>query len=309
MRPHLLACLLLMPVCLLLMLGVSVSLASPARAHDAEGPGSVGVASDARSFVVGTDLPPGVALEVVQNGLALRLHNGSSDVVTLLDPPLPVPPGESVRWHLDAAHPSPGSAVRPWRVTVEVNGVSHHVLGEVRWTPGPSPWPWLAGAALLAIGVAVAAWRLRRPAWLAVPLGLAVVASIVHNAGALAARTAEGPRSALLGDYLPAAGCWALGVFAMILLARDRRDGASLGALAALGLTLVTLTRDAAVLGASTVLVTLPAEVDRVLVAGAAGLATGVLAGLLLGLYRPRRSSASRVQPLEATKRTSFRST
>lgn len=271
-----------LPVCLLFMLGVSVLLAIPAAAHEADGPGSAGVASDARSSVVADDLPPDVTLEVLQNGLALRLHNESSAMVTLLDPPLPVPPGESVQWHLDAAHPSPGPAVQPWRVAVDVDGVAHQVLGEVRWTPGPSPWPWLAGAALLATGLAVAAWRLHRPAWLAVPLGLAVLASIVHTTGALAARTAEGPRSALLGDYLPVAGCWALGLLAVILLTRDHRDGVSLAALAALGLVLVTLLRDAAVLSASTVLVTLPADVDRVLVTGAVGLPAGVLAGLLL---------------------------
>ncbi|MGQ0774669.1 MAG: hypothetical protein ACT4NY_09665 [Pseudonocardiales bacterium] len=279
-------------VCLLLMLGVTVLFALPATAHEAEGPGSTGVASDARSSVVTDDLPPGVILEVLQNGLALRLHNGSSAVVTLLDPPLSVPPGKSVQWHLDAAHPSPGPTIQPWHVAVDVDGVPHQVLGEVRWTPGPSPWPWLAGATLLAIGLAVAAWRLRRPAWLAVPLGLAVVASIVHTAGALAARTAEGPRSALAGDYLPPAGCWALGALAVVLLARDRRDGVSLAALAALGLVLVTLIRDAAVLGASTVLVTLPADVDRVLIAGATGLSAGVLAGLILGLYQSKMSAS-----------------
>jgi hypothetical protein len=31
------------------------------------------------------------------------------------------------------------------------------VVGEVRWVPGPSPLPWLAGAALLAMAVVAAA--------------------------------------------------------------------------------------------------------------------------------------------------------
>ncbi|HEY6424333.1 MAG TPA: hypothetical protein VIY28_14010, partial [Pseudonocardiaceae bacterium] len=226
--------------------------------------------------------PPEVTFEVLQNGLALRLHNGTSTVVTVPDSGLQVAPDSSVQWHLDAAHPSPGPAVRPWRVVVEVDGRPHQVLGEVRWTPGPSPWPWLAGAALLAVGVAATAWQLRRPGWLVVPLGLAVLASITHTAAALAARTAEGSRWALLGDYLPQAGCWALGALSVVLLARGRIEAGGLGALAAAGLVLVTLVRDGAVLGASTVLVTLPADVDRVLVAGTVGLAAGVLAGLLL---------------------------
>lgn len=271
---RLLALLMVLALPVMLMLAT----AAPATAHETTDPTTV--ASDARSSVVADDLPPGVVFEVLQNGLALRLHNGSPATVTVLDPPLPVPPGESVQWHLSAAHPSPGPAVQPWQVDIEVDGVPHHVLGKVRWTPGPSPWPWLAGAALLAMGLAVAAWRLRRTAWLAVPLGLAVLASIGHTAAALAARTAEGPRWTLLGDYLAPAGCWALGVFAMVLLARSRRDGLSLAALAALGLMLVTIIRDATVLGASTVLVTLPADLDRVLVTATLGLTAGVLAGL-----------------------------
>ena len=87
------------------------------------------------------------------------------------------------------------------------------------------------------------------------------------------------------------AGCWALGAVAVVLLSRGRAEGAGLGALAATGLALVTLVRDAAVLGASTVLVLLPAELDRVLVASILGLTSGVLVGLVRvsrpGLSRP----------------------
>lgn len=272
-----------LPACLLFVLGVLVLFAPPAMAHEADGPDPVGVASDARSSVVAHDLPPGVIVEVLQNGLALRLHNATSAPVTVREPPLRVAPGESAQWHLDAAHPSPGPALQPWRVVVEVDGTSHQVLGEVRWTPGPSPWPWLAGAGLVAAGLAVASWRLRRPTLLAAALGLAVLTSVGHTAAALAARTAEGSRWALLGDYLPQAGCWGLGVLAAILLIHGRRDGLSLAVLAALGLVIVTLVRDGAVLGASTVIVMLPADLDRVLVAGTIGISIGALAGLLLG--------------------------
>ncbi|MGH4023282.1 MAG: hypothetical protein ACRDRV_01715, partial [Pseudonocardiaceae bacterium] len=118
-------------------------------------------------------------------------------------------------------------------------------------------------------------------AWPAVALALAVLASAGHTAAALAARTAEGSRWGLLGDYLPVAGCWALGAVAVVLLARGRTEGAGLGALAGAGLALVTLVRDAAVLGASTVLVALPAELDRMLVVSILGLSAGALVGLI----------------------------
>lgn len=267
---------LLMLLAVLLLAG-----ATPVSAHEVTGDGSAGVASNARSAVVADDLPTGVTFEVLQNGLAVRLRNGSSAVVTTDEPPLRLAPGDAAQWHLDAAHPSAGPPVQPWRVVVKVNGVPHQVLGEVRWTPGPSPWPWLAGAALVASGLAASAWWMRRSGWLVMPLGLAVLASIGHSAAALAARTAEGPRWALLGDYLPEFGCWVLGAVAVVLLARGRTEASGLGALAAAGLVLVTLVRAGPVLGASTVLVALPANLDRALVAGILGLAAGVLTGIL----------------------------
>jgi hypothetical protein len=273
---------------LLLVAVLLLTGAGAASAHDVTGNGATGVASDARSSVVADDLPPGVTFEVLQNGLALRLRNASSALVVVHEPELRIAPDSSVQWHLDAAHPSPGPPVQPWRVVVEVNGVPHQVLGEVRWTPGPSPWPWLAGAALVAAGLGAAAWRIRRPAWLVVPLSLAELGSVGHTAAALAARTAEGPRWALLGDYLPEFGCWVLGAVAVVLLARGRVEGGGLGSLAAAGLGLVTLVRSGAVLGASTVLVTLPADLDRTLVAGTIGLATGAFVIVAAAMRDPR---------------------
>lgn len=256
--------------------------AAPAMAHDTEEHGGSAIASDARSVIVAEQLPPGVTLDDLQNGLALRLRNDSRSVVSVPDPGLEVPPGGWVQWHLDAAHADPGPhpAVQPWRVVVSVDGVPHEVRGEVRWEQGPSPWPWLVGAAALAAAVALALWRPRRADLLAVPLGAAVLVSIGHTAAALAARTAEGSRVALLGDYLPQAGCWVLGILAVALLVRGRTDGQGLGALAALGLVLVTLAKDGAALGAPVVLVAVPADLDRLAIACTVGLAAGMLAAL-----------------------------
>jgi hypothetical protein len=89
---------LLFLVAVLLLAGVGT-----AAAHEVTGDGSTGVASDARSSVVADDLLPGVTFEVLQNGLAVRLHNGSSSPVVVHEPGLVIAPDSSVQWHLDAA--------------------------------------------------------------------------------------------------------------------------------------------------------------------------------------------------------------
>jgi hypothetical protein len=76
-------------------------------------------------------------------------------------------------------------AVRP-----PVAGVSVEVVDEVRWVPVPSPLPWLAGAALLAMAV-VAAGRTRR--WsdaLVAALALVVALDLFQVAGTWAAAAA-----------------------------------------------------------------------------------------------------------------------
>lgn len=75
-----------------------------------------------------------------------------------------------------------------WVVPVTVGGETEEVIGELRWVPGPSPWPWLAGALVLTLP-ALAGLRtapvgeerwpgLARPA--AVLLAVLAVANLTH---------------------------------------------------------------------------------------------------------------------------------
>lgn len=279
----------------LLLLGV----AAPASAHGGSDHGAPGIASDVRSVVVAARLPDGVALRVLQNGQALLLRNGSDAAVTVVtgSARMTVPAGGRAQWHHDTAHPDPSAVgpdrpVRQWRVALLADGQRYEVVGELRWSPGPSPWPWLAGAALLVAGAAALSRAAAPRQWRAAALATAVGASIAHTAAALATRPAGW---ALLGDYLPQLACWALGAAAAALLARDRRDGRWLGALAAAGLLLVTASTATPVLWSSTVLVAVPATLDRLLVTVALGLAAGYL--LALPLDRPAREAAVPATP------------
>lgn len=278
----------LVSLVVMLLLGA----AAPAAAHDVSEHAVPGVASEVRSAVVSARLPDGVALDVLHNGRALLLRNRSGEAVTVVtsggSERMTVPAGGRLRWHEDTAHPDPSAVgpqrpVRHWRVVLLAGGQRYEVTGELRWAPGPSPWPWLAGAALLAVAGAALSRAVAVRQWLAAALATAVASSVAHTAAALAARTAEGSRWSLLGDYLPQAGCWALGAAAAVLLARNRRDGLWLGALSSAGLLLVTATTAASVLWSSTVLVALPATLDRLLVITALGLAAGFLLAVPLG--------------------------
>ncbi|MPZ88505.1 MAG: hypothetical protein GEU81_10605 [Nitriliruptorales bacterium] len=75
-----------------------------------------------------------------------------------------------------------------WSVPVRAGGDSAEVVGELRWIPGPSPWPWLVGALVVTLPVLLGLrteptsedrWpSLARPA--AVLVGLLAVANLTH---------------------------------------------------------------------------------------------------------------------------------
>src|SRR4029453_12500053 len=160
----------------LLALAAMVLVAPPVRA------GALGGVepSNYRTRILAVRPPcPGWGVGVGAAGARLRLPNSRPDGVGVLgyqsEPWLRVPPGGVVTWHdrrarWEAEQPpaevrrAPGSAhvgIPEWICPLRTGGQLVDVVGEFRWVPGPSPLPWLAGAAVLAMAVA-AAGRTRR---------------------------------------------------------------------------------------------------------------------------------------------------
>jgi hypothetical protein len=197
----------------------------------------------------------GITVEVVDAGTRLRLHNASGREVVVLgdesEPWLRVGPGQSVTWHDHRAHweadqppaqvrRAPGSphlVIPEWTVKLRTGGHLVDVVGEVRWVPGPSPLPWLAGAALLAMAV-VAAGRARR--WsdaLVAALALVVALDLVQAAGAWTA--AQAPLASKLPSLAASAAGWVVAGLAIRQLLRRRVESGLFQLLLAAGLLTV----------------------------------------------------------------------
>jgi hypothetical protein len=257
----------------------------------------------------------GVTVEVVDAGTRLRLHNASPGEVVVLDdtaqPWLRVGPGRSVTWHDHRAHweaeeppaqvgRSPATAqvaVPRWTIELRTGRRHANVIGEVRWVPGPSPLPWLAGAALLAMAV-VTAGRGRR--WLGVlvaAVALVVALDLVQLAGAWA-----GARPPLAGKLLSlgaSAAGWVLAALAVRQLLRRRLESGLFQLLLAAGLlTVVSGLGDLGFLLRSQLASSLPDTIVRAAVTAKLGLGAGALCAAALQL---RALLATRPEPgLEA---------
>ena len=256
----------------------------------------------------------GITVEVVDAGTRLRLHNASGREVVVLgdesEPWLRVGPGQSVTWHDHRAHweaeqPPPGVrrapgsaqvAVPRWTIGLRTGRRLVDVVGEVRWVPGPSPLPWLAGAALLAMAV-VAAGRTRR--WceaLVAALALVVALALVQLAGSWA-----GARPPLPGKLLTlgaSAAGWVLAALAIRQLLRRRLESGLFQLLLAAGLLLVVGgLGDLGFLFRSQLASSLPDWMVRAAVTGKLGLAAGALAAAALLLRALLASQAPDVGP------------
>jgi hypothetical protein len=208
-----------------------------------------------------------------------------------------VDPGRSVTWHDHRAHweadqppapvrRAPGSphvVIPEWTVKLRTGGRLVDVVGEVRWVPGPSPLPWLAGAALLAMAV-VAVGRTRR--WsdaLVAALALVVALDMVQAAGAWAA--AQAPLAGKLLSLGASAAGWVVAGLAIRQLRRHRVESGLFQLLLAAGLlTVVGGLGDLGFLFRSQLASTLPAWAVRAAVTAKIGLGLGALtaAGLRL---------------------------
>jgi hypothetical protein len=292
------AVLLLLVTALLVALAAVVVVAPPAGADSLTG----AEPSNYQTRVLGVrPALEGVSVEVVDTGTRLRLHNRSDREVVVLgyagEPWLRVQPGQSATWHDHRAHweaqeppaqvrRSPGSAqvaVPEWTVKLRTGRPLADVVGEVRWVPGPSPLPWLAGAAVLAMAV-VAAGRGRR--WLGAlvaALALVVALDLVQLAGAwIGARPPLAGK--LLGLGASAAG-WVLAALAVRQLLRRRLESGLFQLLLAAGLlTVVSGLGDLGFLLRSQLASGLPDAIVRAAVAAKLGLGIGALTAATLQL-------------------------
>ena len=292
------AVLLLLVTALLVALAAVVVVAPPAGADSLTG----AEPSNYQTRVLGVrPALEGVSVEVADAGARLRLHNRSDREVVVLgyagEPWLRVQPGQSATWHDHRAHweaqeppaqvrRSPGSAqvaVPEWTVKLRTGRRLADVVGEVRWVPGPSPLPWLAGAAVLAMAV-VAAGRGRR--WLGAlvaALALVVALDLVQLAGAwIGARPPLAGK--LLGFGASAAG-WVLAALAVRQLLRRRLESGLFQLLLAAGLlTVVSGLGDLGFLLRSQLASGLPDAIVRAAVAAKLGLGIGALTAATLQL-------------------------
>ncbi|HEV2893856.1 MAG TPA: hypothetical protein VG411_08895 [Actinomycetota bacterium] len=292
------AVLLLLVTALLVALAAVVVVAPPAGADSLTG----AEPSNYQTRVLGVrPALDGVSVEVADAGTRLRLHNRSDREVVVLgyagEPWLRVQPGQSATWHDHRAHweaqeppaqvrRSPGSAqvaVPEWTVKLRTGRRLADVVGEVRWVPGPSPLPWLAGAAVLAMAV-VAAGRGRR--WLGAlvaALALVVGLDLVQLAGAwIGARPPLAGK--LLGLGASAAG-WVLAALAVRQLLRRRLESGLFQLLLAAGLlTVVSGLGDLGFLLRSQLASGLPDAIVRAAVTAKLGLGIGALTAAALQL-------------------------
>ncbi len=101
--------------------------------------------------------------------------------------------GDSIAWHDHRLAPPPASRVGPvgrFAIPVDVNGRRETIAGTFFRVSRPALWPWLAGAAALAAGIAVVVRRRRLRPVLTIGLGLTAGLAALAEVTTFAARDA-----------------------------------------------------------------------------------------------------------------------
>lgn len=134
------------------------------------------------------------------------------------------------------ADPDRAQKVQSWTVPMRIGDREVAATGELRWVPGPSPWPGIVGSIGLAALVFAAAWLppVRRRALLGHGLlaGVVAAASVLHLALVAGARAGgAGPwATAFLDGNLLQLLSSAVAFVGAVLLVRRRMGGAWLAA-------------------------------------------------------------------------------
>lgn len=190
--------------------------------------------------------------------------------------------------------PPPAVAVAPdrphrlttWTVRLTHGGSALTAAVTLDWVPGPSPWAWLAAAALLAVAVG-ALGLLRRPhRWLAAATAALVTADVLHSVAFALAVGADLPTR--LGVLALQLMLWPFAAVVTVLLLRRLTGAVWLAAVVGAATVLTSGGSDLPLLWRSSAPSALPLAVDRVTVVVLVGAGLG-LAGTVLGVIARER--------------------
>ena len=206
--------------------------------------------------------------------------------------------GHVARWHDHRVHWTSGTLPPSVRIDpgkyhdISENPIKLSYAGKpvdatfrLAWVPGPSPWPWYAFGAVVALGVVALARSRHWGRALATGAVGIVVVDAVHSLGvALDRQGGFGDRTAffLKGNAIEIVA-WAAAVACAVLLFRRRPAGAYLLPVPTLVIAILGGLADQAVLHRSSAPYDFPLWTDRVLTSLTLGLGIGLIAGGLLG--------------------------
>jgi hypothetical protein len=202
--------------------------------------------------------------------------------------------GHVTRWHDHRVHyqgSAPGGRARivlRWELPLREGGRTLTVAGDVRYIPPPSPAPYLLFAALVAIGLCLAARTKRWPTVLMVALTLLIAAAALQLVGEWGATTLSLPSR--IGEHVYVFAGIALGIGALVwLVVRRARpyDATPIALLAGVALLLASGLTGLPLLAHSLLPSTLPAGFVRVLVATTIGAGIAVVVITATKLRRP----------------------
>ena len=229
---------------------------------------------------------------------ANRFANPPKRIPAELDPAAPprwrrIKKAPEAVWHDHRSHwsgPDPSAVtadrghrqvvVPNWQIPLRLGQRTALIQGDIVWVPGRSPWPWVL-LALVAFGVVLAAgWR-RQLGLLALLVGVAVAADLVHTVGEFAASTA--PVVAKVYAAMISVSGWVAAVVAVWQLRRGRlQAGRILLLLAGTFLAFAGALPDVGALASSQLASTLDPALSRAAIALTLGLGLGMVAASLL---------------------------